>query len=264
MRRASKGMEPIPAKGSTTRGGPSGWAAATSFRAASTNDRLWAFSQSAKWPMKSRSARRRASGSERSRPVNARSASRAACRKGSGQAGSAGSGRRVAMSTARHAASGRVAHQTCRVCRCPLRTFWSRRECSEITPMGISSVSIRRRTDGVSFIFSSSQIPVPDTVTIGRLKSFSLGTSCRVSVSADTLSSASQKHSAKATAAVTGFPLCEHCRFRRPTGMRISGQAGATGFSPPAAGSGENQAGPLPERHPGAHRARRPDQRKRL
>jgi hypothetical protein len=50
------------------------------------------------------------------------------------------------MSTARQAARGRVAHQTWSVCKCPLRMFWSLRECSEITPIGISSVSIKRRT----------------------------------------------------------------------------------------------------------------------
>jgi hypothetical protein len=64
------------------------------------------FSQAAKWAMKSKSAFRKARGSERSRPVKGLKASRASRRNASGQFGSAGSGRSVAISTARQAARG--------------------------------------------------------------------------------------------------------------------------------------------------------------
>ena len=67
----------------------------------------------------------------------------AASRKDCGQSGSAGSGQSAAQMTARHAASGRRAHQMCSVEMCPCRIDFSRRAWAEIRAMG-RSTSMRR------------------------------------------------------------------------------------------------------------------------
>ena len=56
---------------------------------------------------------------------------------------SSGSGHSAAQITARHAASGRRAHQMCSVEMCPCRIDFSRRACVEMREMG-RSISIRR------------------------------------------------------------------------------------------------------------------------
>ena len=70
-------------------------------------------------------------------------ASAAARRNVGGQSGSAGSGQSEAQITARHAASGRRAHQICNVEICPWRIDFSRRAYAEIRLMG-KSTSKRR------------------------------------------------------------------------------------------------------------------------
>ena len=60
-----------------------------------------------------------------------------------GQCGSAGSGHSAAQITARHAASGRRAHQMCSVEMWPCRIDFSRRAWAVIRLMG-RSTSIRR------------------------------------------------------------------------------------------------------------------------
>jgi len=67
----------------------------------------------------------------------------AASRKAWGQLSSAGSGQSEAQMTARHAASGRRAHQMCSVEMCPCRIDFSRRAWALIRLMG-RSTSIRR------------------------------------------------------------------------------------------------------------------------
>ena len=50
-----------------------------------------------------------------------------------------GSGQSAAQMTARHAASGRRAHQMCSVEICPCRILFSRRACAEIRLIGRST-----------------------------------------------------------------------------------------------------------------------------
>ena len=75
--------------------------------------------------------------------AKSRSSFAAASRKAGGQSGSAGSGHNAAQITARHAASGRRAHQMCSVEICPCRMDFSRRACAEMRLMG-RSTSMRR------------------------------------------------------------------------------------------------------------------------
>src|SRR5262249_23648303 len=67
----------------------------------------------------------------------------AASRNGGGHSASAGSGQREAQTTARHAASGRRAHQMCSVEMCPCRIDFSRRAWAEMRAIG-RSTSMRR------------------------------------------------------------------------------------------------------------------------
>jgi hypothetical protein len=118
-RNASSGIEPPPAKGSTTSGGPSGYAARTSPRATSRKAGLAELSQLLKSAMNPKRDRLRASSlspTPRTRPTRRR-----ASRLNSlGHSGSHGSGSNSPINTARHAASGRRAHQRSSVFGCPL------------------------------------------------------------------------------------------------------------------------------------------------
>jgi len=81
--------------------------------------------------------------SGKTRFANATSCLAAAAQNAGGQSSSAGSGQRAAHMTARHAASGRRAHQMWSVEICPCRIDFSRRAWAEIRAMG-RSTSIRR------------------------------------------------------------------------------------------------------------------------
>ena len=67
---------------------------------------------------------------DRPSPANSVISCAAASRNACGQSSSAGSGQSAAQITARHAASGRRAHQMCSVEMCPCRIDFSRRACA--------------------------------------------------------------------------------------------------------------------------------------
>ena len=117
IRKASTGMAPPPANGSTTSGREPGPPPSTSYPACvrallvSRNSWTASLSQLEKSAMKSRSARRSSWTSSNRRVIQDNISRRATSMKPVGQFGSAGSGQRAAQMTARHAASGRRAHQ---------------------------------------------------------------------------------------------------------------------------------------------------------
>ena len=71
--------------------------------------------------------------------IRVRAASRNAGGHGTSSGPGAGSGHSAARITARHAASGRLAHQMCSVEMCPCRMDFSRRACAEIRLIGRST-----------------------------------------------------------------------------------------------------------------------------
>ena len=79
-------------------------------------------------------------------------------RKFFGHSGSSGSGINEANTTARHAASGRRAHQMCSVEMCPCRIDFSRADCSETSFSG-RATSIKRLS--ISFLLLRLALFVP-------------------------------------------------------------------------------------------------------
>ena len=148
-RSASSGIDPPPAKGSTTKGVSSGWAAFTSPRAISRYVRFDELSQSAKSPMKCRRAARRSVSLAPISPVSLPSRDRAVALNSTGQWWSAGSGSNNAMSMERQAPRGRRAHQRCSVEGWPWRIDFSLAECFETTAIGKSTSARRLHSLGI-------------------------------------------------------------------------------------------------------------------
>ncbi len=142
-------MDPPPAKGSTTSGGSSGYAARTRARLVSRYLALAARSQLAKSPMNLSSAFRRSSSVGPGAPCTEGRSSRALCLKSGGQHGSHGSGQSSASSIARQAASGRRAHHRCSVEGCPCRIDFSRAACLDTSAMGKSTSASRLHSLGI-------------------------------------------------------------------------------------------------------------------
>ncbi len=169
-RSASKGIEPPPAKGSTTSGVSSGWAARTNARPVSKYSALAELSQLAKSAMNRSSVRRSPSSvaTSASQPdARLRMASRVArapSLNNTGQCGSHGSGSNSAMSTARDDASGRRAHHKCRVDGCPCRIDFSRAACRDTSAIG-KSTSARRLQDAGIIALPSTHYVVPTIST---------------------------------------------------------------------------------------------------
>ena len=154
-RSASSGMEPPPAKGSTTRGVSSGWAARTSARPASRYSGLAELSQLAKSAMNFSSAGRSPSSvltcsSHPEGRVRIDSSSSLACSVNDvGQSGSHGSGRSNASNTARDDARSRRAHHRCSVDGCPCRIDFSCAACLDTSAIGKSTSASRLQALGI-------------------------------------------------------------------------------------------------------------------
>ena len=108
------------------------------------------------------------------------------CRKLSGHSGSSGSGISEAKTTARHAASGRRAHQMCSVEICPCRIDFSRADCSETSFNG-KATSMRRLSIDTSDLYDyhphvvhwiitfSKSFRIQELWRFGNLLSFAVG-----------------------------------------------------------------------------------------